>query len=118
MFELLFVHPVWAYRAGKLSLASSWPRWLLVALIVAAIAVIVVSLWRRRFLGLPRLLSIGALQIVLATLVLCLLWRPVLTVERVRDRQNVLAIAVDNSASMNRAGDLPFALATSWAFTR
>jgi hypothetical protein len=101
VFELLFVHPVWAYRAGKLSFASSWPRWLLVLLIVAAIAVIVATLWRRRFLGLPRLAMIGALQILLATCVLCLLWRPVLTVERVRDRQNVLAIAVDNSGSMH-----------------
>ncbi len=101
MFELLFVHPVWAYRAGKLSFASSWPRWLLLALIAIAIGVIVATLWRRRFLGMPRLLLLGALQIALATFVLSLLWRPVLTVERVRDRQNVLAIAIDNSASMH-----------------
>jgi uncharacterized membrane protein len=73
---------------------------LLLVLIVATIVVIAASLWRRRFLGLPRLLLIGALQAALAASILCLLWRPALNVERVRDRQNVLAIAVDNSGSM------------------
>jgi uncharacterized membrane protein len=100
VFELLFVHPVWAYRAGKLSLASAWPRWLLFVLIAVAVVVIVGSLWRRRFLGLRRVALIGALQAALAALILCLIWQPVLNVERVRDRQNVLAIAIDNSTSM------------------
>jgi uncharacterized membrane protein len=102
VFELLFVHPVWAYRAGKLTLASAWPRWLLLVLIAAVAVVVVASLWRRRYLGLSRLLLIGSLQIALAVAILCLLWRPVLNVERVRDRQNVLAIAVDNSGSMQQ----------------
>jgi uncharacterized membrane protein len=100
VFELLFTHPLWAYRAGKLTLASGWPQWLLVALIVGACAAIAVGLWQRRFLGWPRVAAIGVLQAALAALVLCLLWRPVLNVERVRDRQNVLAIVLDNSASM------------------
>jgi len=100
VFELLFTHPLWAYRAGKLTLASGWPHWLLVALIAGACVAIAVGLWQRRFLGWPRLAAIGVLQAALAALVLCLLWRPVLNVERVRDRQNVLAIVLDNSASM------------------
>ncbi len=100
MFELLFVHPWWAYRAGRLTLASAWPRWLLLVAIVLACVAIVVSLQRRRHLGLPRLLLLGGLQATLAILLLCLLWRPSLNVERVRDRQNVLSIVVDNSVSM------------------
>ena len=105
MFELLFVHPVWAYRAGKLAFASAWPRWLLLLLIVAAIAVVVATLWRRRFLGLPRLLLLGGLQVALAALVIAMVWRPVLNVERVRDRQNVLAVVLDTSASMAHSDD-------------
>jgi uncharacterized membrane protein len=99
VFELLFTHPLWAYRAGKLTLAGAWPRWLLWTLIAVAAAVIVASLLRRRQLG-WRLWVLGGLQVALAALVLCLLWRPVLNVERVRDRQNVLAVLLDTSGSM------------------
>ena len=57
-------------------------------------------MWRRRQLGWRLLLPVGILQSLLAAAVLCLLWRPVLNVERVRDRENVLAVAIDASASM------------------
>ena len=100
MFEALFTHPLWAYRTGTFAFASDWPLWLLCAAILAGIGLIAVTLWRRRLLGWPRLLTLGILQSALLTLVLCLVWRPVLNVERVRDRENVLALALDASASM------------------
>lgn len=100
MFELLFTHPLWAYRTGRFAFASAWPLWLLAASIVLAVAVIVATLWRRRQLGWRLLLPVGILQSLLAAAILCLLWRPVLNVERVRDRENVLAVAIDASASM------------------
>jgi uncharacterized membrane protein len=100
MFELLFTHPLWAYRTGQFAFASAWPLWLLVAAILLAVAVIVATLWRRKQLGWRLLLPIGILQSLLAAAILCLLWRPVLNVERVRDRENVLAVAIDASASM------------------
>lgn len=43
---------------------------------------------------------LGSVQVAMVALLLCLLWRPVLHVERVRDRQNVLSVAIDTSASM------------------
>lgn len=100
MFEALFTHPLWAYRTGTFAFASDWPLWLLCAAIAVGIALIVATLWRRRLLGWPRLLTLGILQSALLALVLCLIWRPVLNVERVRDRENVLALALDASASM------------------
>jgi uncharacterized membrane protein len=100
MFELLFTHPLWAYRTGQFAFASAWPLWLLAASIVLAVVVIVATLWRRRQLGARLLLPVGILQSLLAAAILCLLWRPVLNVERVRDRENVLAVAIDASASM------------------
>jgi uncharacterized membrane protein len=100
VFELLFTHPLWAYRTGTFAFASAWPLWLLATAIVAAAALIAASLWMRRRLGWRVLVPVGVLQTALAALVLCLLWRPVLNVERVRDRENVLAIAIDASASM------------------
>jgi uncharacterized membrane protein len=100
MFELLFTHPLWAYRTGVFAFASAWPLWLLVVSILVAVAVIAATLWRRRQLGWHLLVPVGILQSLLAAAVLCLLWRPVLNVERVRDRENVLAVAIDASASM------------------
>src|ERR1700754_1352557 len=81
VFEALFTHPLWAYRTGTFAFASDWPLWLLCVAIPAGIAVIAATLWRRRLLGWPRLLLLGFLQSALLTLVLCLIWRPVLNVE-------------------------------------
>ena len=109
MFELLFTHPFWAYRTGTLAFASAWPLWSLVAAILVGLALVVFSLFRLRSLGWRMLLPIGTLQVLFFSLVAVLLFRPVLNVERVRDRENVLAIAIDASASMaqpNAADDL------------
>jgi uncharacterized membrane protein len=103
MFQLLFTHPLWAYRTGVFAFASAWPLWVLVVSILVALTVIVATLvfmGRRRQLGLRLLVPVGILQSLLAAAILCLLWRPVLNVERVRDRENVLAVAIDASASM------------------
>jgi uncharacterized membrane protein len=100
VFELLFTHPLWAWRTGTLAFASVWPRWLLIACITIAALVILVTLQRRRSLGIAKLAAIAALQIAFVALLACLVWRPVLNVERVRDRENVLAVALDASASM------------------
>ena len=105
MFEALFTHPLWAYRTGTFAFASQWPLWLLAVLIVAAVAAIGGTLWSRhrgagQKLALPKLVLIGTLQSLFVAAILCLLWRPVLNVERVRDRENVLAVALDASASM------------------
>jgi hypothetical protein len=100
MFELLFTHPLWAYRTGVFAFASAWPLWLLGVSIAVAVVIVVATLWRRRQLGWRLLLPVGILQSLLAAAVLCLLWRPVLNVERVRDRENVLAVAIDASSSM------------------
>ena len=100
VFELLFSHPTWAYRTGTFAFANAWPLWLLAVAIVTGAVAITASLWRRRQVGWRLLLPVGVLQTTLLAIVLCLLWRPVLNVERVRDRENVLAVALDASASM------------------
>ncbi len=100
MFERLFTHPLWAYRTGTFAFASAWPIGLLITSILVAAALVTWSLWRRRALGWRMLAPVGVLQTLLLALVLCLLWRPVLNVERVRDRENELAIAIDASSSM------------------
>ncbi len=100
MFELLFTHPLWAYRTGSFAFANSWPLWMLVAAVLAGLVLICISLYRRRALGWRVIVPIGVLQALFVAAIGILLWRPVLNVERVRDRENVLAIALDASASM------------------
>jgi uncharacterized membrane protein len=105
VFEALFTHPLWAYRTGTFAFASSWPLWLLAASIAVAILVIAFTLWRRHRqtthrLSTLQLVSLGVLQAVFVTAILCLMWRPVVNVERVRDRENVLGVVLDASASM------------------
>ncbi len=105
MFEALFTHPLWAYRTGTFAFASQWPLWLLAVLIGLAVIVIAGTLWRRHHgggqkLSVPKLVLLGTFQSLFVAGILCLLWRPVLNVERVRDRENVLALALDASASM------------------
>lgn len=100
MFELLFKYSPWAWRAGELSFASSWPLWLLPTLALAGAAIIAASLLRRRYLSIGRRAALGALQAAMLAIILFMLWRPVLLVERVKDRENVVAVVLDASASM------------------
>jgi uncharacterized membrane protein len=100
VFELLFTHPLWAYRTGTFAFANAWPLWMLVALILLGALAVAVSLYARRALGLSVIVPVGILQTLLVAALAVLLWRPVLNVERVRDRENVLAVALDASASM------------------
>jgi len=109
VFEALFTHPLWAYRTGTFAFASQWPLWLLVVAIGVGLALIAFTLWRRHRpegqkstarLSTGQLILLGSLQAIFVTAILCLLWRPVLNVERVRDRENVLAVVLDASASM------------------
>ncbi len=100
MFPLLFKYSPWAYRAGQFAFASGWPLWLLGVLIGSGAVLIAWSLARRRSLGWGRSVLLGCMQTALLALMLFMLWRPVLSVERVRDQKNVVAVVVDTSASM------------------
>ena len=100
MFPLLFKYSPYAYSAGELSFASAWPLWLLGALIAVGAVAFAVSLLRQRHLNWWKRVIIGSLQTLLLATVLIMLWQPVLLVERVRDRENVVAVVMDGSASM------------------
>jgi uncharacterized membrane protein len=82
------------------SFASAWPLWVLAVLVVAGLALFAFTLYRQRHLAWWRKLIIGTLQVLMLATVLVMLWRPVLLVERVRDRENIVAVVMDASASM------------------
>jgi muconolactone delta-isomerase len=103
MIDFLLGHSIWAFRSGELAFARGWPLWLLFGLAGAGLAAILFTLLRRSDLNLLQRGVIGLLQFAFLALALLLLWRPVLNVERIRDRENVVAVVIDNSGSMNAA---------------
>jgi uncharacterized membrane protein len=104
MFELLFKYPYALYAKGEFHLLSAWPRSLLAALIVlaaAALAAMLITRARAAPLRNPvRIAALWLLETALAVLVLVLLWQPAVAVSELEPRQNIVAIAVDDSRSM------------------
>src|SRR5258707_14234205 len=93
IFQFLFKYPPVAYSRGHLTLASSWPWWLLLPAVLLIAAALGFYLWRHRP-GLPvrtRIL-VWALQSATLAILLLLLWRPSLIVAMQVPQQNVVAI--------------------------
>jgi uncharacterized membrane protein len=105
LLDALLGHSLWAYRSGEFSFARGWPLWWLFALAAMGVATISWSLLSRRGLGWLRSGVLGAVQFLFLLLLLVLLWRPVLKVERIRAKQNSVAVLFDSSSSMNDAAD-------------
>ena len=108
MFELLFKYPLPVYTKGHFVLLSSWPGWMLVLLIAASmcgLAVLVRSKLREATPELRtwRVWLIWALQSALVALVLVLLWQPAILISELNSQQNIIAVLVDDSRSMNVA---------------
>ncbi len=108
MFEFLFKYPPAAFAKGHLVLLSPWPGWILAALIAAAaVGLALLIAWRARHVPEAlrnwRLGVLWLLQALLATCVLVLLWQPAIAVSELKPQQNVIAILVDDSRSMNLA---------------
>src|SRR5690606_16817433 len=79
---------------------------MLASLIALGALLIALSLYRRRALGWRLLTPSGVVQERSVAGPAALLRRPLRNVERVRGRENVLAIALDASASMALADEL------------
>ncbi|MEO6080099.1 MAG: hypothetical protein ABIQ86_10015 [Steroidobacteraceae bacterium] len=102
MLEFLLGHSMEAFRNGEFAFARGWPLWLFWLCAAVGIAAIAFTLSRRQ-LGLWRAGALGLLQSAFLLLLLVLLWRPVVNVEQIRDRENVVAVLMDDSGSMNLA---------------
>jgi uncharacterized membrane protein len=105
MFEWLFKYPAAMYSKGEFVLLGSWPKWILLALILFAAAGLAWLVWSRVSRAAPRLRSwraglIWLIQSCLAALLLVLLWQPAITVAELKPQQNIIAILVDDSRSM------------------
>jgi uncharacterized membrane protein len=105
MFEFLFKYPASAFARGELVLLASWPRWMLVVLLLAITVGFGLLLRAKLPKTLPALRSwrmgvLWLLQSALAALLLILLWQPALMVAELKPQQNIIAMVVDDSRSM------------------
>ncbi len=107
MFDFLFKYPFAAFHKGQLVLLGAWPGWLLAVLIVVAGAGVALFLRTTMARAAPvlrgwRLGVIGLLEWLTAAVILILLWQPALRVTELEPRQNIVAILVDDSRSMQQ----------------
>jgi uncharacterized membrane protein len=108
MFELLFQHPFTVYRKGTFIFQSGWPSWLLGVLIAAAVGVLAMIILRKeRAAGwsLLRGAALWVMQSTLAAVLLLLLWQPAVSVATLKPQQNVVAVLIDDSRSMQLSDD-------------
>src|ERR1022692_2604767 len=103
MFELLFKYPQAVFSRGTFVLLGGWPLWLLAVAILAAAAGLGFLIWKRagsgRMAG-AKSVAVWLFQTLLAAVLLLMLWHPALSVATLRPQQNIVAVVVDDSASM------------------
>ena len=108
MFEFFFKYPISVFSKGHFILLSAWHGWVLLLLIAASVAGLGWLIRSRLPEAAPKLRTwraglVWALQSLLITLLLLLLWRPAMTVAELTSQQNIIAVLVDDSRSMNIA---------------
>lgn len=107
MFEFFFKYPAAVFSKGEVVLLGGWPAWTLALLIAGSAAAIGYLVWRRggRLVMGARAFTVWALQSLLAALILVLLWHPAVVVATLKPQQNIVAVLVDESASMAMVED-------------
>jgi hypothetical protein len=102
IFRFLFKYPPVAFERGRIALTSGWPAWLLVVLIIAAAAAAGWYLLQQHArLSRRDLIFVWAAQSLTLAILLLLLWRPSLILSSLVPQRNVLAVLLDDSASMS-----------------
>ncbi len=104
MFEFLFKYPSAVFSRGTFVLLAGWPLWMLAAGVAVAAAALGWLIWRpvrgSAKMGGVRAALVWLLQTAMAALLLFLLWHPALSVATLKPQQNIVAVVVDDSASM------------------
>lgn len=101
MFEALFKYPRDDFSRSELVYAGDWPTWLLVIMVVGALAGICWLLYRRRrFVSVPQMAAVLVLQATMLAVVVWVLLQPTLSTEQLRAGENAVALVVDQSESM------------------
>ena len=102
MIDFLLKYPQIVFDQGELIFARQWPLWPAIALfLIVALIISGMLVYRRKTLDLWKLLSIWFLQICMVVVVLTVIWQPAIMTEKLKAGDNVVALMLDASASMN-----------------
>lgn len=105
MFELLFKYPASVFSRSTFVFVNAWPKWLMAAgLLMIAVLLGYFVIQRARGsarVGGARAVFVWLMQVAMAGLLLFLLWRPALSVATLKPQQNIVAVVLDDSASMS-----------------
>jgi uncharacterized membrane protein len=102
MQEFLLKYPQMLFDQGELVFAREWAPVIAYA-VLATVAVLLLAMliWKRRALVWWQLAVIGLLQTAMVALVLLMIWQPAILTEQLRQGDNVVALMLDTSSSMN-----------------
>ena len=108
MFQFFFKYPSTVFTKGRFVLLSAWPAWLLPVLVVVVACGLGLLIRSRLADAAPNVLNwrvwtIWGMQSALVALVLFLLWQPAIVIGELSSQQNIIAVVVDGSRSMNIA---------------
>jgi uncharacterized membrane protein len=104
MFEFLFKYSATVFRKGEFVFLSGWPVWLLPVLFLLGGGALFWHLQRSpktSEVPVARRALVAVLQTLLLALLLFLLWHPAIRIATLRPQQNVVAVLVDGSRSMD-----------------
>jgi len=110
MFEVLFKYPRDVFAKGRIVFLAAWPTWVLWLLVAAAVAGLGLLMRARMAQAAPsvrrwRGAAIWLLQSALASILLVLLWQPVILITHLKAQQDIIAVLVDDSRSMTITED-------------
>jgi uncharacterized membrane protein len=109
MFEFLFKYPRSVFSKGSFVLLSGWPMWWFGAALVVAAVFLGWLVWRRsqnsQRVSSVRSVAVWLLQTAMVAVLLFLLWHPALSVATLKPQQNIVAVVLDDSASMSVADE-------------
>src|ERR1700732_4043302 len=102
MFEFLFKYPATVFSRGQFVFLAPWPVWILAVAVLMAGGALAWHVSRHRgLLSGVRPVVVWVLETALVALVLFLIWHPAISIATLRPQQNVVAVLVDDSRSMN-----------------
>jgi uncharacterized membrane protein len=104
MFEWLFKYPRAVFDRGNFVLLSGWPLWMLWLGVGIAAVGLAWYVWQHARgsdrIGGVRAAFVWLMQALMVAVVLFLLWHPALSVATLKPQQNIVAVLLDDSASM------------------
>ena len=102
MFEFFLNYPKMVFEQGEVIFAREWPIWIAFTVFVSVALIITgIIIFKRKALAFWQLAVIWVLQLGMIAVLLGIIWQPAIVTEQLRAGDNVVALMLDTSGSMN-----------------